>query len=179
MSFFCPEEGAGSSYLHTKQRQPFYHFVYLWQLKFGVFLRCCRLLTSCCLCKKSTCAAFAVRCFISTQLHAHLQSKTKKSTPALRSIYLFILRSSMGCRAANRSNSFLIISVWKVEKRKKRYHLCDSPNNKINVLCWAFHLKSREVRSRQVAQVILRWSVPSGFLLNQRCSLPDEIETSL
>lgn len=30
--------------------------------------------------------------------------------------YLFMLRSSSGWRAPNRSNSFLIISVWRVEK---------------------------------------------------------------
>lgn len=91
--------------------------------------------------------------------------------------YLFMLRSSIGCRAARRSNSFLIISVWRVIKKNQccsfcsTYQCCQEDSRSLRFFFG--HLKSREVRCWQVTQVVLGGSVSSCLLLHQRCSLCD------
>lgn len=92
-------------------------------------------------------------------------------------IYLFILRSSIGCRAANRSNSFLIISVWRGWEQRRSTIISLSAaetTKKVLNFWWVHHLKSREIRSRQVTQVVFCRSVSSGLFFDQRCCLKEE-----
>lgn len=113
---------------------------------------------------------------------AVLQLQAPTRAAVVCTLYLFMLRSSIGCRAASRSNSFLIISVWRVIKKNNKKNNAVHFVPLINVVkrIWRSlrffsfgHLKSWEVRRWQVTQVVLGGSVSSGLLLHQRCSLHD------
>lgn len=84
----------------------------------------------------------------------------------------------MGWRAASRSNSFLIISVWMVTGNKKccYYVTLAGVSKTVSNIWWVYHLEGREIRGGQVAQVVFGRSVSSGLLLNQCCSLEGKAE---